>query len=261
MRRLRENLLVPISVVSFVVMAVIAVVLAVALGDRIRSEAIAALVDEAVGHASGRLLGEITPPDLEVPMTGERYDRFHEFVQRSIVSERTARIKLWARDGTVIYSNDPSGVGERFPDKANLLRALGGENAIEIKIPTDPDNERERYLGTLMEVYTPIVFPADTEPQGVLEIYQYYQPTADRIGAFQRWLVGSIGVGFVALYGGLVSIVWRGWNTISRQRRNIDLVNVELDAKVKDLLTSTVSKDYLDSILKSMVDTLIVVSP
>ena len=218
MRHLRENLLVQFSVVSFVAMAVIAVVLAIVLSNKIRSDAINDLVDEAVGSASGRLLSTITPADLEVPMTGARYDRFHEFVQQSIVSERTARVKIWAKDGTVIYSNDPAGVGEKFPAKENLLKALDGDTATEIKIPKDVENARERYLGTLMEVYTPIIFPGTSEPQGAFEIYQYYEPTAQRINELRGWVFGSIGGGFLILYGALVSIVGRGWRTINRQR-------------------------------------------
>lgn len=218
MRHLKQNLLVQFSVISFVVMAVIAVVLVIVLSNKVRSDSINDLVDEAVGSASGRLLNAITPADLEVPMTGARYDSFHEFVQQSIVSERTARVKLWAKDGTVIYSDDPAGVGEQFPTKENLLKALGGETATEIKIPEDPENDRERYLGTLMEVYTPIIFPGTTEPQGAFEIYQYYEPTAQRIDDLRRWIFGSIGGGFLILYGALVSTVWGGWRTINRQR-------------------------------------------
>ena len=99
MRVLRENLLVQFSIVSFIIMAAIAVLLANILASKIRSDAVDNLVDEAVGASSGRLISVITPADLETPMVGERYDRFHAFVRRSIVSDRTARIKLWARDG------------------------------------------------------------------------------------------------------------------------------------------------------------------
>ncbi len=164
MRLLKENLLVQFSVVSFVMMVIIAVVLAITLSNAIRSYAVDALIDEAIADSSGTLLSAITPADLEIPMTGERYDRFHEFVQQSIISGRTARVKLWAKDGTIIYSNDPESVGEKFPDNENLLQALRGKNATSIKIPEDPENERERFLGTLIEVYTPIVFPGTTEP-------------------------------------------------------------------------------------------------
>ena len=126
---LRHNLLVQFSVVSFVVIAVIGAALALVIAQAIRTDAVAALVEEAVGASSGRLLDILTPADFETPMTDGRYQRFREFVQRSIVSARTARVKLWAPDGTVIFSDDPAGVGEQFPTNENLLRALRGENA------------------------------------------------------------------------------------------------------------------------------------
>src|SRR5207249_2061229 len=166
MRRLRENLLFRFSAVSFVVMALVAVVMAIALADKIRSDAVDALVAEAVGHASGRVLTAITPSDLEVPMTGARYQRFHEFVQRSLVSDRTARVKLWAADGTVIYSDDPAGVGLKFPENEGLLKALRRQNATNVNRPQDPEHVLERHLGALLEVYTPIIFPGTAEPKG-----------------------------------------------------------------------------------------------
>src|SRR5207245_4626944 len=165
MRRLRENLLFQFSAVSFVVMVLVAGVLAIALADKIRSDAVDALVAEAVGQASGRVLTAIAPSDLEVPMTGARYQRFHEFVQQSIVSARTARVKLWATDGTVIYSDDPAGVGLKFPENEGLLKALRRQNATNVNRPHAPEHVLERHLGTLMEVYPRIIFPgtADTK--------------------------------------------------------------------------------------------------
>ncbi len=210
MKRLKENLLIQFSVISFVVMAIIAVVLAVVLSNGIRSHAVDMVVNEAIAGSSGRLLSAITPADLEIPMTGERYNRFHKFVQESIVSERTARVKLWAKDGTVIYCNNMAAVGATFPDNENMLKAVHGENATQIKIPEDPENERERFLGTLIEVYTPIIFPRTTEPQGAFEIYQYYQPTAQLINEMRREVFVSLGAWFVLLYGILVGSAWKG---------------------------------------------------
>ena len=233
MRLFRENLLVQFSVVGFVIMAAVAVVLSSVLTNQVRSGAVDDLTNEAVGASLPRLLSVITPQDLDAPMTGARYDKFHEFVQRSVVSDRTARIKLWAKNGTVIYSDDRAAVGERYPSKGNLLKALGGEIAIEIKVPEDPENERERYLGTLMEVYTPIIFPGDTQPQGSLEIYQYYEPTAQRIDSLRRWTFGSIGVGFGVLYVSLFLLVW--WSA----RRT----NGSLKTQVEEPIPSLASSD------------------
>ena len=51
-----------------------------------------------------------------------------------------------------------------------------------------------------------------------------------------RWVTyWVIGGGFVILYVGLVSIVWRGWATINRQRRQLQSVNAELATSVGDL--------------------------
>ena len=214
MRLLTENLVVQFSVVSFVITVSTGLTIGVVLSDMIRSSAINDLANEAVGASEGRLLNALTPEDLDVPMTGARYHDFDEFVKRSIVSARTARVKIWARDGTIIYSTDPAAVGDRFPTKENLLKALRGENAVEIKVPKDPENERERYLGSLMEVYTPIIFPGTSEPRGAFEVYQYYEPTAQLISEMRRWTFLSLGVGLLALYGSLVGMLWRSQKAV-----------------------------------------------
>ena len=234
MKAFQSNLLVRFSIVSFVVMVAIAAVLAVVLAEKIRDDAVENLVEEAVGTSKGRLLANITPEDLETPMVGQRYDDFDRFVQQSIVSARTARVKLWSKDGTVIYSGDPSQVGEKYPAKKNLLIALTGENAVEIKMPNDPENRQEAGLGSLMEVYTPIVFEGSSEPQGAFEIYHYYSPTAERISYLQGWVFRLIGVGFTVLYAALVYIVWGGWKTIKNQQRQLETFNETLAQQVED---------------------------
>jgi len=236
MRLVRENLVVQFSVLSFVVLAAIAVILSVVMSNKIESDAVDDLIDEAIGASSDRLLRVITPADLEVPMTGERYDSFHEFVQRSIVSERTARVKVVQvrpEEATVIYSDERKSVGKSFPPPPPLLNALAGTTTPVLEVP-EVGHEEERGLGQLLEVVTPIIFPGTNEPQGAFAIYQYYEPTAQRVSSLRIWLFGSIGIGFVFLYGSLVSIVWRGWGTIVRQRGQLESFNLELEKQVQD---------------------------
>jgi len=57
-RYLRHNLLVQFSVVSFVMLTVIALILAVAVSMRIRANAVEDLIDEAVGVTSHHVLIE-----------------------------------------------------------------------------------------------------------------------------------------------------------------------------------------------------------
>ncbi len=246
MRRFKENLFVQFSVASFVILLIISLVLTVVLSKAIRSDAIQDLTDEVVGVTAGHLLTVIGPQDLDTPMTGARYDEFHDFV-KNIVSHRTARIariKVWSKDGTVIYSDDRAGVGERFPTKENLLVALGGDVSFEIEVPEHAKNEREKFLGSLVEVYSPIVFEGSDEPQGAFEIFQYYQPTAQRIETLQRQVFVSISLGFLVLYGSLVSIVWRGWRTIERHWKTINRQQNRLET-ANEQLTQEMSERKL----------------
>jgi hypothetical protein len=51
------------------------------------------------------LLGALTPADFETPMTGERFARFDDFVQQSMLTDLIVMVKLWSKDGTLIYTS------------------------------------------------------------------------------------------------------------------------------------------------------------
>ena len=231
MRYFKDNLLAQFSIVSFLIMAVIALSLAHFLSNKLRSDAVDGLIDEAIGASSGRLISALTPEDLNVPMTEERYARFHDFVQQSIVSARTARVKIRARDGTIIYADDPEIVGKMLPPNEPLLKALAGETVTILKVPRDATHASEADFGRLMEVVTPIVFPGVTEPPGVFALYQYYEPTANRISRLRVGLLFRIGAGFSALYLSQLVLVWMAWRTITRQRSQLESTNADLEAE------------------------------
>ena len=67
MGRLRHNIVVRFSVISFVVLAAIAATLVYALSAKIRSDAVQDLVDEAIGASAGRLLTAVAPSDFQTP--------------------------------------------------------------------------------------------------------------------------------------------------------------------------------------------------
>ena len=60
-------------------------------------------------------------------------------------------------------------------------------------------------------------------------------PNLSREVSNLRWTtVGAVGIGFVILYVGLVSVVWRGWRTITRQRGQLEQFNAELAGRVNE---------------------------
>ena len=220
LKALKGNMFAQFSITAFLYLAVIAIILIVVLSSALRSHEINRLVNEATEHSMSHILQEITPADLSTPMRGEKYEVFHEFIKMYVITGQTAQIKLWAKDGTVIYySADPVLIGERFPDHENVSKAMTGDVVTGIEEPEQLESEGGKYSSTMMEVYVPIVFPGFTEPQGILEIYQDYECTGQLIDRLNSIILLTISAGFVVLYGTLVSSVWRGWRTIVRQRR------------------------------------------
>ena len=228
MGRVRDNLLVQFAGVSFLMLADIAIVLGIVLFSKIRSHTVDDLVDQAVQTSSGRLLDAISPSDFEAAMSGDRYDRFSEFVQRYVLSDRTVSVKLWSKEGTIIYSDDASVVGDSHPGKEDLAKALAGETPVEIIAPRGGRPSLEDAPGSLMEVYAPITFPGEPGPIGVLEIAQEYDPTARLINDLRRWVIVAIVGAFVIVYGFLVLVVWKGSRTIITQRGQLQSANAHL---------------------------------
>lgn len=221
MREFRQNLVIHFLIFSFAVLIIIGFILAQTVSHKVQAAAIDTAVEEAVRDSSSRLLMILDPDDLRSPMVGDRYTSLHRFITTYIVSDHVARVKLWSKDGTIIYSSDPSEVGLNFIDSEELQIALGGDIALEITPPERTENAIERSAGTLMEIYTPIIFSGTSEPAGALEIYNYYAPTEKLIASLQRWIFWSIGAGFLVLYGALMVIAWGGWRRITEQKRQI----------------------------------------
>lgn len=137
-------------------------------------------------------------------------------VQERVLGERVVRVKLWARDGRIVYSDEPRLVGARFPldaEKLDVLRS-GATNASLTDL-SGPENRYERGQGDLYEVYLPI-----RAPDGTPLLFETYQ---------RRSAVASTGrriwMPFAALMLGSLVLLWLvqvplAWRLDRRLRRS-----------------------------------------
>jgi signal transduction histidine kinase len=129
-------------------------------------------------------------------------------VQERVLGERVLRVKLWARDGRIVYSDEPRLIGASFPlddEKLDVLRT-GATRASTTDL-TGPENRFERGQGDLYEVYLPI-----RGPDGTPLLFETYQrrsavaATGRRIWMpFAALLLGSL----VLLWLVQVPLAWR----------------------------------------------------
>ncbi|MFL5968597.1 MAG: sensor histidine kinase [Gaiellaceae bacterium] len=127
--------------------------------DRVREEA--SLVETA-GLRDGIVRGN--------PAAIRRMDAI---VLGRIITDEVVRVKVWSKDGTVLYSDEPKLVGKKFElgDEEQELFDTGGADA-ELSDLDKPENRYERPQGKLLEAHTAIRTP--NGKQVLFEIYQRF---------------------------------------------------------------------------------------
>jgi two-component system NarL family sensor kinase len=136
-------------------------------------------------------------------------------VAAAVLHEPVVRVKIWTRDGTVVYSDEAALIGRTFglgeEEQATLA---SGEVDAEVSDLSAPENRFERPFGKLLEVYTPIRTPDGTPL--LFETYQSFSSVADS----QRELLRTFApVLIVALIAFAVLQIPLAWGLARRVRR------------------------------------------
>jgi len=120
--------------------------------------------DSILIHAQAHLV----PEDFLVGDFEKQEKTFSEFF-RSIDTTEVLRIKVWSKEGIILFSDSKEIVGKDFSDNLRFQEAIEGSVQPVIKDPVLPENIAEKGYGQLMEVYVPITL--EGEIVGVIEIY------------------------------------------------------------------------------------------
>jgi signal transduction histidine kinase len=126
---------------------------------RSRVELQGALVEES-GLGDGILHGD-----------PEALARLDDVVAARLLSPSVVRVKVWSRDGRVLYSDEPAIIGKRFGlgEEEQELFTKGGADA-ELSDLSKPENAYERQEGRLLEAHTVI-----RTPNGTPVLFETYQ--------------------------------------------------------------------------------------
>ena len=124
--------------------------------------------------------GIVTPllGDDLLTMNREALDRIDAAVRSSVLRGSLVRVKIWAEDGTILYSDEPRLIGERF-EIGEDERAIftNDEQGAEVSDLSKPENRFETD-SKLLEVYlrtetpsgTPLLFEAYFRYSGVTDV-------------------------------------------------------------------------------------------
>lgn len=202
-----------------------------------RTASVTALYVESIIEPSVASLadgGQLTPEEIE---TLDRH------LASSALSDRVRSLRLWSREGEVIYSPYAKLIGQRFPVDGHLAEAWAGEVVSEMDDLSGEENEWERqFWDRLLELYIPV---RERGTENIIAVAEFYLPPRDIDD--QVWQARLMAWGLVTLaivIAGLLlwRVVKRGSDTIQRQElalsRQVDELtdllkeNAELDERV-----------------------------
>ena len=117
--------------------------------------------DDAVGNAreiaaAGRPRRGRAEPDRGPSRTAtrRRLARLDRIIKTRVLRGSDVRVKLWSRDGTILYSDEPRLIGQKFQlsPAARATLEAGTEHAGVADL-SKPENQYDRDHGKLLEVY------------------------------------------------------------------------------------------------------------
>ncbi|HEX5241241.1 MAG TPA: PAS domain-containing protein, partial [Candidatus Limnocylindrales bacterium] len=185
--------------------AALVIATAIAISQTVSSHLSDAAIQSAARTSQALIDGSVGPVVAEAFVGGAGAPdaaTVNDDLARLVHEGQLLRIKVWAPDGTVRYSDLPALRGEKFPVDDDLTDVLAGHVATSIDGTRDPENVFERGLAKqLLSVYLPI-----REPNGQIvaafEVYQDAGPIEADVMTTSRdvlLIVGALGLMLLAL--------------------------------------------------------------
>jgi two-component system, NarL family, sensor kinase len=185
-------------VTVFLVVGLLALT-AIVVGARVLASR--AAHEEALSDARGTtelLARSVAEPALPAGLAQGRpgaVDRFDRVATERLLVGDVRRVKIWAADGTIVYSDDVRLIGRQFAlgEEEQDILEHGGSDA-EVSELAAPENRYERGGPALVEVYTKVTTP-DGEPllfEAYFTLARIEARQAQVIAPFQRITLGAL---------------------------------------------------------------------
>lgn len=155
----------------------------------------------------------LTPADLAM---------LNADLDETMLGQKIISLKVWDRNGRVLFSTDAAVIGKQFPIEDGLQLALDGNIYSEVSVRSaDQQREHGQPLPRLIETYTPIHEDRTGRVIAAAEFYERPDELDRLAGAAQRgsWL--RVAATMMAMYLCLFLLVRRGSHTIAEQQREL----------------------------------------
>src|SRR5437763_788918 len=218
----RRSLLLRFSLLSLVVLTLIAVGLATMLQRELEHDALVQQADEVATIMDGVVGHHLRPNTIAHALQPAGRAWWGSLTERLMAADQhLVRVTLLDTHGRVVYSNNPRLIGRVFPLDDNLRTALSGVRAMGILDQSPTENAGDRSpQSRLLQTYIPV--QARGRVIGALEGDSDLSALTPRLDAARRTVLLSVTAGFVLLYSSLFAIVHQASRRLIRQMQEIN---------------------------------------
>jgi signal transduction histidine kinase len=217
-------------IVSQLLIGVLLVLIAVTVGGTLAARRLAerSAVNDAANTAGLLAEAVVTPALTDELLTGDpkAVQEFDDLVREGIITPDSGvkRVKLWRKDGTILYSDQRELIGDKFPLGEEELEVLAHPRTVaEISDLSRPENKIDRKLGNkLVEVYRPVWTPSGKE--ALFEIYTPYTAVSQRTSQLWRGFAGVTLTSLLLFVLLLAPLLWHLLRRVRRAQRQRELL-------------------------------------
>lgn len=164
---------------------------------------------------SARIVQRRLSPDLVTGGDAAALGVVDRVVRDAVLIDPVVRVKIWAPDGEILYSDELRQIGQRFASGKDELKGLApGEVVAEVSDLEAPENRFERGFGDLLEVYTSL-----ETPDGTRLLFETYQRRTSVAEAEREILRAFVPVLVVALVSFALLMIPLAWSLARRLQR------------------------------------------
>ncbi len=190
-------------------------------------------------------------PEGLVDLDAGALDRFDQFARRRIVVDDIEHVKIWAADGTILYSDQTELIAEEYPLGDEKREVLAGAPAqAEVSDLSARENRLETQTARLVEVYTRI-----RSPEGEWLLFETYfseniinRRRNDLLSAF--WPITFAAMGLVLLVAtALLYALTRRLRRSAEERERL----LEAAVEASEAERVRIARDLHDGVVQDLV--------
>ena len=185
--------------------------------------------------------------DQSDAITAEHFETLNDLLKNTEIGRQVVAIKVWDKNGQILFSNSPSIVGRTFTGTEDLDLAWQGKIVAQISDLQEDENLEERRSNTrLLEIYVPVRLNATHKIIAVAEFYQNLDELEVELVQAQQKSWFAVGAGMLGVYLWLVGF-------FSWTRNRIKAHETALNNQVAQLTEVLSYNDELDQRIRRAV--------